>query len=79
METPLDRQFGAKDLAMVTSYLCWRLSSVVMLANIKQMPVGATGEGQGEAGKRRQWASLDKEEQWLERVTGKNLFRRDSL
>ena len=41
------------------------------------------GEGQGQAGKRRQWARreeerarLDREAQWLERVTGKNLSRR---
>ena len=37
MERPLDRQFGDKELAMVTSYLRWRLSSVVMLANIKRL------------------------------------------
>ena len=41
------------------------------------------GEGQGQAGKRRQWAGveeerarLEREAQWLVKVTGRNLARR---
>ena len=74
-----------KELAMVTSYLRRRLSSAVMRANIKCLleRLVMVGEGQGQAGKRRQWARreeemarLDREAHWLERVTGKNLSRR---
>ena len=74
-----------KELALVTSYLRRRLSSAVMQANIKCLleRLLLVGEGQGQAGKRRQWARreeerarLDREAQWLERVTGKNLSRR---
>ena len=69
-------------MALVTSYLRRRLSSAVMRANVKCLML-LVGEGQGQAGKRRQWARreeerarLDREAQWLERVTGKNLSRR---
>ena len=74
-----------KELALVTSYLRRRLSSAVMQANVKCLleRLLLVGEGQGQAGKRRQWARreeerarLDREAQWLERVTGKNLSRR---
>ena len=74
-----------KELAMVTSYLRRRLSSAVMRANTKCLleRLVMVGEGQGQAGKRRQWARreeerarLDREAQWHERVTGKNLSRR---
>ena len=74
-----------KELAMVTSYLRRRLSSAVMRANIKCLleRLVMVGEGQGQAGKRRQWARreeemarLDREAHWLERVTGKDLSRR---
>ena len=70
---------------MVTSYLRRRLSSAVMRANVKCLleRLLQVGEGQGQAGKRRQWARreeerarLDREAQWHERVTGKNLSRR---
>ena len=74
-----------KELALVTSYLRRRLSSAVMRANVKCLMerLLLVGEGQGQAGKRRQWARreeerarLDREAHWLERVTGKNLSRR---
>ena len=70
---------------MVTSYLRRRLSSAMMWANVKCLMerLLLVGEGQGQAGKRRQWARreeerarLDREAQWLEKVTGKNLSRR---
>ena len=74
-----------KELALVTSYLRRRLSSAVMRANVKCLleQLLMVGEGQGQAGQRRQWvrreeerARMDREVQWLERVTGKNLSRR---
>ena len=74
-----------KELALVTSYLRRRLSSAVMRANVKCLleRLLLVGERQGQAGKRRQWARreeerarMDREAQWLERVTGRNLSRR---
>ena len=74
-----------KELASVTSYLRRRLSSAVMRANVKCLleQLLMVGEGQGQAGQRRQWvrreeerARMDREAQWLERVPGKNLSRR---
>ena len=76
---------SAKELAQVTGYLRRRLSSAVMQANVKCLleRILLVGEGQGQAGKRRQWARveeerarLEREAQWLVKVTGRNLARR---
>ena len=76
---------SAKELAQVTGYLRRRLSSAVMQANVKCLleRILLVGEGQGQAGKRRQWARveeerarLEREAQWLVKVTGRSLARR---
>ena len=76
---------SAKEIELVTGYLRRRLSSAVMRANVKCLleRIVLVGEGQGQAGKRRQWARaeeerarLEREAQWLVKVTGKNLARR---
>ena len=73
---------------MVTGYLRRRLSSAVMRANIQCLleRLMLVGEGQGQAGKRRQWARreeerarLDRMAAWQERVTGRNLSRRGDI
>ena len=76
---------AGKELSLVTSYLRRRLSSSIMRANVKCLleRLVMVGEGQGQAGKRRLWARreeeqarLEREAQWLERLTGRNLSRR---
>ena len=56
-----------------------------MQANVKCLleRILLAGEGQGQAGKRRQWARveeerarLEREAQWLVKVTGRNLAKR---
>ena len=67
-----------KELGLVTGYLRRRLSTAIMKANVKCLleRLLLVGEGQGQAGKRRQWARReeekarwDREAQWLVRVT----------
>ena len=79
---------GNKELALVTGYLRRRLSSAVMRANVQCLleRLMLVGEGQGQAGKRRQWARreeerarLDRMAAWQERVTGRNLSRRGDI
>ena len=74
-----------KELALVTGYLRRRLSSAVIRANVKCLleRLMMVGEGQGQAGRRRLWARreeeqarLEREAQWHERLTGRNLSRR---
>ena len=74
-----------KEMGLVTGYLRRRLSTAIMKANIKCLleRLVLVGEGQGQAGKRRQWqrreeerARWDREAQWLVRVTGRPLSRR---
>ena len=74
-----------KELALVTGYLRRRLSSAVIRANVKCLleRLMMVGEGQGQAGRRRLWARreeeqarLEREAQWHERLTGRNLLRR---
>ena len=73
-----------KELGLVTGYLRRRLSTAVIKANVQCLleRTVMVGEGIGQAGKRRQWARqeeerarLDREAQWLERVTGRSLWR----
>ena len=59
---------------------CWLSATFAGTSPLQCMMVG---EGQGQAGKSRKWARreeerarLDREAQWLEKVTGKNLSRR---
>ena len=75
----------AKELGIVTGYLRRRLSSATMRANVKCLleRMVQVEEGQGQAGRRRLWARaeehrgrLEREAQWLVRVTGRNLARR---
>ena len=75
---------AVKELGLVTGYLRRRLSTAVIKANVQCLleRMVMVGEGIGQAGKRRQWARqeeerarLDREEQWLERVTGRSLWR----
>ena len=76
---------AGKELSLVTSYLRRRLSSSIMRANVKCLleRLVMVGEGQGQAGRRRLWARreeeqarLEREAQWHERLTGRNLSRR---
>ena len=69
----------------MTGYLRRRLSTAIMKSNVKCMQerLLLVGEGQGQAGKRIQWARReeekarwDREAQWLVRVTGGPLSRR---
>ena len=75
---------AAKELGLVTGYLRRRLSTAAIKANVQCLleRMVMVGEGIGQAGKRRQWARLeeerarwDREAQWLERVTGRSLWR----
>ena len=75
---------GEKELGLVTGYLRRRLSTAVIKANVQCLleRMVQVGEGIGQAGKRRQWARReeerarwDREAQWLERVTGRSLWR----
>ena len=74
-----------KEMGLVTGYLRRRLSTAIMKANVKCLleRLVLVGEGQGQAGRRRQWqrmeeerARWDREAQWLVRVTGRPLSRR---
>ena len=76
---------ASKELGMVTGYLRRRLSTAIMKANVKCLleRMVMLGEGQGQAGRRRQWARReeerarwDRQAQWLLRVTGRPLARR---
>ena len=76
---------AGKEMSLVTGYLRRRLSSAVMRANVQCLleRLLLVGEGQGQAGKRREWARreeeharLEREAHWLERITGRNLSRR---
>ena len=76
---------AGKELSQVTSYLRQRFSSSIMRANVKCLleRLMMVGEGQGQAGRRRLWARreeeqarLEREAQWHERLTGRNLLRR---
>ena len=73
-----------KELGLVTGYLRRRLSTAAIKANVQCLleRMVMVGEGIGQAGKRRQWARVeeerarwDREAQWLERVTGRSLWR----
>ena len=75
---------GDKELSQVTSYLRRRLSSAVMQANVRclQERLIQVGEGFGQAGRRRRLEKieqrrekLDREAQWMARVTGRRLVR----
>ena len=61
-----------------------RLSTAAIKANVQCLleRMVMVGEGIGQAGKRRQWARVeeerarwDREAQWLEKVTGRSLWR----
>ena len=76
---------AAKELSILTGYLRRRLSTAIMRANVKCLleRLVMVGEGQGQAGKRRQWARReeerarwDRQAQWLMRTTGRPLARR---
>ena len=78
-------QEAAKEMSLVTGYLRRRLSSAVMRANVMCLleRLVLVGEGQGQAGRRRQWqrreeeqARLEREAQWIEKISGRNLSRR---
>ena len=73
-----------KELGLVTGYLRRRLSTAVVRANVQCLleRMVLVGEGLGQAGKRRQWAQReeerarwDREARWLEKVTGRSLWR----
>ena len=68
----------------MTGYLRRRLSTAVIKVNVQCLleRMVQVGEGLGQAGKRRRWARRederarwDREAQWLERVTGRSLWR----
>ena len=70
---------AGRESAWVTWYLRRRLSSTTMKANVSCLleRLIQVDEGEGQGGKRRQWARieeergrLDRESQWLARVTG---------
>ena len=72
-------------MSILTGYLRRRLSTAIMQANVKCLleRLVMVGEGQGQAGKRRQWvrreeerARWDRQAQWLMRITGRPLTRR---
>ena len=76
---------AARELGEVAGYLRRRLSTAVVRANdcclLERMVL--VGEGMGQAGRRRMWtrreeerARLEREAQWLTRITGRNLARR---
>ena len=76
---------ASKELSILTGYLRRRLSTAIMRANVKCLleRLVMVGEGQGQAGKRRQWARReeerarwDRQAQWLMRTTGRPLARR---
>ena len=76
---------SSKELGIVTGLLRRRLSSAVMRANVRCLleRLVLVGEGQGQAGRRRQWARAEEERarqereaQWMVKITGKNLARR---
>ena len=76
---------ASKELRILTGYLRRRLSTAIMRANVKCLleRLVMVGEGQGQAGKRRQWARReeerarwDRQAQWLMRTTGRPLVRR---
>ena len=78
-------QEAGKEMSLVTGYLRRRLSSAVMRANVKCLleRLVLVGEGQGQAGRRREWARreeeqarMEREAHWLETVTGRNISRR---
>ena len=78
-------QEAAKEMRFATGYLRRRLSSAVMRANVMCLleRLVLVGEGQGQAGRRRQWqrreeeqARLEREAQWIEKISGRNLSRR---
>ena len=76
---------SSKELSIVTGLLRRRLSSAVMRANVRCLleRLVLVGEGQGQAGRRRQWARAEEERarqereaQWMVKITGRNLSRR---
>ena len=76
---------SSKELGIVTGLLRCRLSSAVMQANVWCLleRLVLVGEGQCQAGRRRQWARAEEERgrqereaQWLVKITGRNLARR---
>ena len=76
---------SVKELGIVTGLLRRRLSSAVMRANVRCLleRLVLVGEGQGQAGRRRQWARAEEERarqereaQWMVKITGRNLSRR---
>ena len=78
-------QEAGKEMSLVTGFLRRRLSSAVMRANVKCLleRLVLVGEGQGQAGRRREWARreeeqarMEREAHWLETVTGRNISRR---
>ena len=77
---------ASKELSLVTT-VHWLPPATPFFGNYAskcQVPIGEVGDGRrGQAGKRRQWARreeeqarLEREAQWLEKVSGRNLSRR---
>ena len=76
---------AAKELSLVTGYLRRRLSTAIVKANVKCLleRLVKVGEGRGQVDRRRRWARqeeararLEREAQWQERISGRNLVRR---
>ena len=79
---------ASRELGQVTGYLRRRLSTAAVRANIRCLHerMLMVGEGVGQAARRRAWARaeeerarMDREAQWLVRVSGRNLVRRGDL
>ena len=79
---------AGKETAWVTGYLRRRLSSSVLRANVSCLleRLIQVDEGEGQGGKRRQWsrmeeehARLDRESQWLAKITGGRIVRTGSF
>ena len=69
----------------MTGYLRRRLSTAIVKANVKCLleRLVKVGEGRGQVDRRRRWARqeeararLEREAQWQERISGRNLVRR---
>ena len=79
---------AAKESSIVTGYLRRRLSTAVIRANVSCLLDRLTqiSEGEGQPGKKREWdrqeeerGRLDRESQWLSRITGEIIHKTEEL
>ena len=79
---------AAKESSIVTGYLRRRLSTAVIRANVSCLLDRLTqiSEGEGQPGKKREWdrqeeerGRLDRESQWLARITGEIIHKTGEL